>query len=280
MAKSKGLGRGLDALFGDEAKKEDVQGIKIKDIEQNPGQPRRSFDELALEELAESIRQNGVITPIAVRQTGETYQIIAGERRWRAARMAGLSHIPAVVLDVDERMAYQYALVENLQRQDLNPIEEAKGFQRLMEDFSLTQEQAADRVGKSRSAVANSVRLLQLPAIVRSMVENGDITGGHARALLALGTVEQMEKAARQIARERLSVRQTEELVRQMSKKRVERSPAPETFYIKELERELEQATSHKISIAHGKKRGKLTVEYYGNEDLERICRAIRQIEK
>lgn len=278
MAKPKGLGRGLDALFGDEVKKEEVQGIKINDIEQNSQQPRRHFDETALLELAESIRHNGVITPIAVRKTGETYQIIAGERRWRASRMAGLSHIPAVVLDVDEQTAYQYALVENLQRQDLNPIEEAVGYQRLMEDFSLTQEQAAERVGKSRSAVANVLRLLSLPKGVREMVEEGRLSAGHARALLGMPNHALMLDAARQVIEQQLSVRQTESLVKASVRQRTQRAPSDNALYIRDLERQMEADTGHKITVQHGKDRGKLTIEYYGNEDLDKICAALKRL--
>ena len=280
MAKSKGLGRGLESLFGEQVQNGEVRGIKINDIEQNENQPRRVFDEVSLSELAESIRENGVITPIAVRKTGDTYQIIAGERRWRASRLAGLTHIPAVVLDVDERTAYQYALVENLQREDLNPIDEAKGYRKLMEDFGLTQEQAAGQVGKSRSAVANSLRLLTLPPIVRGLVEIGDLSEGHARAILGLSNKDEIEKAARHVLRERLSVRQAEEYVRAAGREKRQKQPSPDGVYIKELERSLESETGHKISIIHGKKRGRLTIEYFGNEDLERICQAIKGLEK
>ncbi len=278
MAKSRGLGKGLDELFGESSALENVTGLKISSIEPNPGQPRRNFDELALAELADSIRQSGVITPIAVRQTGDTYQIIAGERRWRASRMAGLTHIPAVVLDVDADTAFRFAMIENLQREDLNPIEEARGYQKLMDTFMLTQEQASLQVGRSRSAVANSLRLLALPATVRAMVENGDLSGGHARALLALPSADDMEKAARLIIRERLSVRQAEDLVKKLCKNKQEKKQSPDAMYIRDLQREMESVTGHKIAIAHGRKKGKLSIEYYGNSDLEKICEALKKL--
>ena len=182
MAKAKGLGRGLDALFGPEetaAASAAPVGIPLRNIEPNPNQPRRNFDEAALAELAESIRENGVITPVTLRKTGDTYQIIAGERRWRASRLAGLTEIPAIVLDVDENTAYALALIENLQREDLNPMEEAEGYQALMNLSGLTQEQAAQKVGKSRPAVANALRLLNLPEQVSRIVRNGGISAGH-----------------------------------------------------------------------------------------------------
>lgn len=280
MTKNKGLGRGLDSLFGEESHKEEIQGIKINDIEPNPNQPRRTFDDIALEELADSIRENGVVTPITVRKTGSTYQIIAGERRWRACRIAGLTHIPAYVVDVEDKMAYQMALVENLQREDLNPIEEAKGYQSLMDNFSFTQELVSQKVGKSRSAVANSLRLLALPVTVRSMLEEGLISEGHGRALLGLSDQEAIENAARTVIRERLNVRQTEELVKKYGKRVKEKENAPEEIYVRDLEHELESLTGLRVTINHGKKKGRLSIEYYGNDDLEDICNALKSIQR
>ena len=284
MAKPKGLGKGLDALFGDGIPPEDVRGIKLNDIEPNPHQPRQIFDESALSELAESIRQNGVIMPIAVRQTGETYQIIAGERRWRASRMAGLKTIPAVILDVDENTAKLLTLVENLQREDLNPLEEAEGYRQLMEDLGLTQEQAAERVGKSRSAVANAVRLLGLPEAVKSLLSDGMLTGGHARALLAIDDELVMEDAAQKVLAQGLNVRQTEELARRLSKWPLSPDPylppSPDAIYVRELEGRLMEAMGRKVVIRHGAKKGKLSIEYFGNEDLEQICQALQDVAK
>ena len=217
MAK-KGLGSGLDALFGSDADlKEDagLLNLPISKVEPAADQPRERFDPEALGELADSIRQHGVLQPIAVRALGGGYyQIIAGERRWRAAREAGLDMIPARVLEADDRSAKVLALVENLQRQDLNPVEQAKGLNSLMKDFGLTQEAAAEQVGFSRPAVANALRLLSLPEPVLAMLEEGSLTSGHARALLALGDEESICRAAELVVKEELSVRQTEELIK------------------------------------------------------------------
>lgn len=274
-----GLGRGLDALLGEEPT-QGATGIALRDIEPNPRQPRTYFDDAALAELAESIRQNGVITPITVRKTGQTYQIIAGERRWRASRLAGLDEIPAVVLDVDEQTAYVLALVENLQREDLNPIEEAEGYERLMEELTLTQEGVAERVGRSRPAVANALRLLALPEALRDLVVDGTLSAGHARALLPIADGERMYKAAQTVIERELSVRDTERLVKRLREEEQEK-PAPargDAIYIEELQRTLSHATGRKVTIHHGKKRGKMTIEYYGNEDLDVLCTAIRKL--
>lgn len=283
MTSGKGLGKGLSALFGEELNDDTPRSaIRLREIEPNPNQPRREFDPALLEELAESIRQNGVITPITVRRTGEkSYQIIAGERRWRAARLAGLDEIPAYILDADEREAYQYALVENLQRQDLNPIEEAMGYRRLMEDFGLSQEMAGEKVGRSRAYIANALRLLNLPQSVIDMVASGALSAGHGRALVPLAE-EQALEAAKRILEQELSVRETEKLVKRMQ----EAAQTPDTpkktddtaMYVRELERTLTSATGHRITIAHGRRKGRLTIEYYGNDDLERVCAALNQI--
>lgn len=274
-----GLGRGLDALLGEESV-QGAAGIPLRDIEPNPHQPRTYFDEGALAELSESIRQNGVITPITVRKTGETYQIIAGERRWRASRLAGLEEIPAVVLEVDEQTGYLLALIENLQREDLNPMEEAEGYKRLMDELSLTQEGVAERVGRSRPAVANAMRLLALPEQVRDLVVDGTLSAGHARTLLPLSDGERMYKVAQTVLERDLSVRDTERLVKRLCEEEEEK-PAPargDAIYIEELQRTLSQATGRKVTIHHGKKRGKMTIEYYGNEDLDVLCAAIRKL--
>ena len=274
-----GLGRGLDALLGEESV-QGAAGIPLRDIEPNPHQPRTYFDDGALAELSESIRQNGLITPITVRKTGETYQIIAGERRWRASRLAGLEEIPAVVLEVDEQTGYLLALIENLQREDLNPMEEAEGYKRLMDELSLTQEGVAERVGRSRPAVANAMRLLALPEQVCDLVVDGTLSAGHARTLLPLGDGERMYKVAQTVLERDLSVRDTERLVKRLCEEEEEK-PAPargDAIYIEDLQRTLSQATGRKVTIHHGKKRGKMTIEYYGNEDLDVLCAAIRKL--
>ena len=284
MTPGKGLGKGLTALFGEELTQDDsLRTLKLRDVEPNPNQPRREFDPAALEELAESIRQNGIITPITVRKVDDRYQIIAGERRWRASRMAGLEDIPAYVLEVDEREAYQYALVENLQRQDLNPIEEALGYRRLMDDYGYSQEKAGEKVGRSRPYITNALSLLSLPQLICDMIASGALSAGHGRALVVLDEQKAME-AAKSILEKDLSVRETEALVKRM----LEDSPDAEeekkedavAMYVRELERSLASSTGHKISIKHGRKKGKLTIEYYGNDDLDKICAALNKIEK
>ena len=283
----KGLGGGLSNLFGDDAAAslsengaaDSITQLPLTKIERNPNQPRKKFDQQALEELAESIRLHGVITPITVRH-GEKdgyYQIIAGERRWRAARLAGLKEIPAMVLEASEGEVMELALIENLQRQDLNPIEEAEGYDRLMQQFGLTQEEVANRVVKSRSAVANALRLLGLPDEVRTMVADGKLSGGHARAVLAVSDEDKRVEAARQMVG--MSVRQAEALAKRLNKKPSVKPPQPEAFsvdYVADVEKELESVLGRKISIQQGKNSGQLTLEYYGADDLERLIDALR----
>ena len=280
MTSGKGLGKGLSALI--EVEEEPlVRGIRLRDIDPNPNQPRREFDPVALSELEESIRQNGVITPITVRRAGERYVIIAGERRWRAARAAGLNEIPAYVLDTDEDESFRLALVENLQRQDLNPIEEAMGYRKLISDLGLSQEAVSEKVGRSRPYITNSLRLLTLPEPVREMLASGALTAGHGRALAALDE-KKANEAAKAVIEGDLSVRETEKLVKRLLEGKDKQEPKKDDtllLYVRDLERRLASATGHRIAIKHGKKKGKLTIEYYGNEDLERICDALSRIE-
>lgn len=285
----KGLGGGLSNLFGDttvvdlktETSADSVSKIAVSRIEPNPGQPRKVFAQEALDELAESIRLHGVITPITVRAGKKEgyYQIIAGERRWRAARQAGLDEIPAMVIEASESEVLELALIENLQRQDLNPIEEAEGYEQLMRDYGLTQEQVAQRVVKSRPAVANALRLLQLPGEVRTMVSRGELSGGHARAVLAVAEEDKRVEAAKQMAG--MTVRQAEALAKRMNKKPAEPKPQESDFsvnYIAALEKELESVLGRKICIQQGKNSGQLTLEYYGADDLERLTEALRAL--
>lgn len=275
-----GLGKGLDALFIDNTTDNGPVTLRISEIEPNRSQPRKEFDEAALADLADSIREHGVIQPLLVRPLPSGgYQLVAGERRWRASRMAGLSEVPVVIRELSDHETMELALIENLQRQDLNPIEEAEGYERLMKQFGLTQEQVAKRVVKSRSAVANALRLLALPTEVRTMVSEGEISGGHARAVLAVNEADKRVEAARQMVG--LSVRQSEALAKRMNKKTVEKpeqSPEVSVDYIAELEKELEGALGRKISIQQGKHSGQLTLEYYGAEDLERLSEALRNL--
>ena len=275
----KGLGSGLDALFGSDADlKEDagLLNLPISKVEPAADQPRERFDPEALAELSDSIRQHGVLQPIAVRALGGGYyQIIAGERRWRAAREAGLDTIPARVVEADDRSAKVLALLENLQRQDLNPVEQAKGLNSLMKDYGLTQEAAAEQVGFSRPAVANALRLLSLPEPVLAMLEEGSLTAGHARALLALGEEELICRTAERVVKEELSVRQTEELIKRRKAAPKKGKETQRSIYVRDLEERLGSHWNRKVRITEGKRRGKLEIEYYGNEDLDRLLAAM-----
>ena len=286
-AKQRGLGRGLGALIGDfqeEPESVAVTKLPLQKVEPNPGQPRRTFDEEELQALADSIAAHGILQPLAVRASGGGfYQIIAGERRWRAARMAGLSEVPVVVLEADDRTVMELALVENLQRQDLNPMEEAEGYQRLMKEYGLTQEEAAARVGKSRPAVANALRLLLLPEEVRSLVEDGTISAGHARAILSLPAARLQKAAAQKIVALRLSVRQAEAMCKRMlqEEEKPEPKPAPLTVdYVAECEKSLTRRLDRKVRIVNGKRKGRFELEFYGQEDLQRLYDALLALGK
>ena len=276
---AKGLGRGLSALFGDDPVVEDVSSsgstLRISDIEPNPGQPRRHFDPEALQTLAESIRENGLLQPVVVRR-GENglYQIIAGERRWRACRLAGLTEIPAVILDADDLRAAQLALIENLQREDLNPIEEASGYQTLIETFGLTQEEAAQRVGRSRPAVANSLRLLALSQDLRAMVEQGRLSAGHARALLAIPDENLRREAAEYAVEQGLTVRELERYVKKLTAPEAAASAGRDSsaqLYVHAVSQRLSQSLGRRITLKPGRKKGKIEIEYYSNDELDTL---------
>ena len=286
MAAQKGLGKGLGALLGDFAEepqeKSAYQSLPIYKVEPNPDQPRKDFDPEELENLAESIRVHGLIQPLTVREmpTGY-YQIIAGERRWRAARLARLSEVPVVIIEADDRKAMELALIENLQRQDLNPVEEALGYKSLMKDYGLTQEEAAARVGKSRPAVANALRLLGLNPEVLELVRSGSLTAGHARAIASLKSEKKQQKAAKKVIALSLSVRQTETLCKNM-----EKEPAPkkeEVFavdYVAECEKSLSKRLGRGVKIVNGKRKGRFELEFYGQEDLQKLLDALMKLEK
>ena len=286
MASQKGLGKGLGALLGDFAdepqEKSAYQSLPIYKVEPNPDQPRKEFDPEELENLAESIRIHGLIQPLTVREmpTGY-YQLIAGERRWRAARLAKLSEVPVVVIDADDRKAMELALIENLQRQDLNPVEEALGYKTLMEDYGLTQEEAAARVGKSRPAVTNALRLLGLNPEVLELVRTGSLTAGHARAIAGLKSEKKQLEAAKKVIALSLSVRQTETLCKNM-----EKEPAPkkeEVFavdYVAECEKSLSKHLGRGVKIVNGKCKGRFELEFYGQEDLQKLLDALMKLEK
>ena len=286
MASNKGLGKGLGALLGDfseEAVESSAyQILPIYKVEPNPDQPRRDFDEEELQALADSISVHGVIQPLTVRQmpTGY-YQIIAGERRWRAARLANLSEIPVVIVEADDKKAMELALIENLQRQDLNPVEEALGYQALIEEYGLTQEEAAGRVGKSRPAVANALRLLGLSPAVLEKLKNGELSAGHARAILTLKTEKKQQEAAKKIIALALSVRQAETLCKNMNKESApKKEPVFAVDYVAECEKNLSKQLGRGVKIVNGKRKGRFELEFYGEEDLQRLLEALMTLGK
>ena len=281
--KPSGLGRGLGALLGDDVMKTESSGslsLPISQVETCSSQPRKRFDDESLQELADSISQHGIIQPLTVRKLSSGYyQIIAGERRWRAARLAGLQEVPVIVIEADDRKAAERAMIENLQREDLNPMEEAAGFQSLIESYHMTQEEAAQRVGKSRSAVTNALRLLGLTPSVRKLVEEGKLSAGHARALVPLSPSLQ-ESAANAIVSGGLSVRQTEALVKRLSaeKKKAQVKDPDEVDYLAEAQNELKARLCRGVKIVPGRKKGRIELEYYGVDDLNDLLDALAVI--
>ena len=281
-----GLGKGLGALLGDAALRtdtsENLQSLPLSQVECNADQPRKRFDDAALDELADSIREHGILQPLTVRRLGTGYyQIIAGERRWRAARLAGLTEVPAIVIEADDRKTTELALIENLQREDLDPLEEAEGYKKLMDSYQMTQEDVANRVGKSRSAVANALRLLGLCPEVRELVEEGKLSGGHARALLPLGATLQ-KKAAQEVVAGGLSVRQTEALVKKLSAKpKTKKEEDTEAVnYAKLAASELTDKLGRGCRIVAGRKKGRIELDYYGVDDLNDLLEALALIKK
>ncbi len=286
LASQKGLGRGLGALLGDYEPEtgpdSPYRTLPIYKVEPNPDQPRRDFDPEELQQLADSIALHGLIQPLTVRLAPSGYyQIIAGERRWRAARMAGLSEVPAVIVEADDRKAMELALIENLQRQDLNAVEEAMGYQSLMEVYGLTQEEAARQVGKSRPAVANALRLLGLCPEVLDMVRQGKLSAGHARAILTLKTPKKQQQAAQRIAALGLSVRQAELLCKNMSQEPKKEAEAPLSVdYVAECEKSLSKHLGRGVKIVNGKRKGRFELEFYGQEDLQVLLDALMKLQK
>lgn len=283
--KQRGLGTGLNALFvGDElmaeSEKEQIT-LPIGRIEPRKDQPRRVFDPVAINELADSIREYGLIQPITVRALDKGYyQIIAGERRWRAAREAGLKEVPVRILEADDKTAMELALVENLQREDLNPMEEAQGYKKLMEDYALTQEEVSARVQKSRSAVANALRLLNLGKKLSGWVEEGKLSAGHARALLPLADEKLREKTAEEIVRKGLSVRQTETLVASLLKEPKAPQKAPAVDYVKEAEKRLTDSLGRSVKFTGSQKKGRICLEFYNADDREALMSALIAMDK
>lgn len=286
MASPKGLGKGLGALLGDEldvsTENTPYRMLPIYRVEPNPEQPRQDFDPEELQALSDSIAIHGIIQPLTVRELNTGYyQIIAGERRWRAARMAQLSEVPVVVIEADDKKACELALIENLQRQDLNPVEEALGYQSLIDDYGLTQEEAAERVGKSRPTVTNALRLLGLCPEVLERLRKGELTAGHARAILSIKNEKKQQEAAQKICALGLSVRQAELLCKNMTKE-----PTPEKEvtlaidYVAECEKSLSKHLGRGVKIVNGKRKGKFELEFYGQDDLQALLDALMQIKK
>ena len=287
MAMRKGLGKGLGALIGDyneqpDAPSEGAVTLPLQKIEPNPLQPRKTFNPEELDSLADSIRMHGIIQPLTVRRLPSGfYQIIAGERRWRAARLAGLTDVPVVVIEADDKKAMELALIENLQRADLTPIEEARGYQQLIGEYGLTQEQVADRVSKSRPAVANAMRLLSLPDELLALVEEGKLTAGHARAILSLKEKPQQLAVAQKVIHLQLSVRQTEAMCKKLSKAVKTPEPKPGVVdYLAECEKSLSRRLGRGVKIVSGKRKGRIELEYYGQDDLQQLYDALHTIRK
>jgi ParB-like partition proteins len=290
MNKSRGLGKGLGALIPELAEENqnlDAQlEININDIQTNPYQPRKEFTDEKLNELAESIKIHGIIQPLLVREIDGKYQLIAGERRLRAAKLVGLTEVPVVIREMSDQAMMEVALVENLQREDLNPIEEADAYQRLINEFQLTQDEIAKKVGKSRPAIANTLRLLNLPMDIQTELAKGTLTMGHARALLSLKTLDEQKQISSQIQTQELSVRETEELIRQLNtpqtvsretKKSATKSSAGKDPNVVEIEDELQQIFGTKVLIKSLGAGGKIEIDYYSDEDFERICEILTQ---
>ena len=280
-----GLGRGLNALLGDPGLPDQNEGsisLPISQVEPGLNQPRKRFDEDALSDLADSIRVHGIIQPLTVRRLATGYyQIIAGERRWRAAKAAGLQEVPAVIIEADDRKVMELGLIENLQREDLNPAEEARGYRTLMEEYGLTQEQVAQQMGKSRPAITNTLRLLALPEEVMALVEEGSLSAGHARAILGAPSPALQKEAAKRVVESQLSVRQTEALVKALQKEKKEKAKpdGPDlSLYLGELEKDLSGRLGQKVKIAHKGKKGRIELEYYNEQDMEALLALLQHL--
>lgn len=289
MAKKSGLGKGLSAILSDKYDSQALESLensdssqvvelKIVDVEPNKDQPRKEFDKEKLDELADSISKHGVIQPIIVTKKGSTYQIVAGERRWRASKQAGLKKIPAIVRDYDEIKVMEVALIENLQREDLNPVEEALGYKSLMDNFSLTQDKISERVGKSRSAVANSLRLLNLPEKVLKMLEKGEISTGHAKVILSVANKNEQVQIAELVAEKQMTVRETESFIKNKSKskKSASKMSAEVKMAIKDMENSFSKYFGTKVKIKETNGKGKIEISYYSHDEFERISEILK----
>ena len=279
----KGLGKGLGALIST-AEADDISGVKelrINEIEPNAGQPRKHFNDEKLAQLAESIKQHGVVQPLIVQKDGNTYKIVAGERRWRASRLAGLQTIPVIIRDLSSKQVMEIALIENLQREDLNPIEEAEAYEKLMDEYGMTQEEISVTVGKSRPAIANSIRLLSLQDTIKKMVIAGDITSGHARALLSIEDKAVQLKAVEEIIKKGLNVRDTELLVKRLTAlpKSIKKKNEQDVEY-QVIEERFREVFGTKVKIMNNKKNGKILIEYYSMDELDRIINIVEKMSK
>lgn len=283
-AKKSALGKGLGALIpetndiktNETEKKNSIEEIDVSRIIPNEDQPRKNFDEEKLSSLAESIKENGIIQPIVVIKENEFYKIVAGERRWRAAKLAGIKKVPIIEKNLNDKEIMELSLIENLQREDLNPIEEAEAYKKLMEEFNLTQEAISTKVGKSRPVIANSLRLLNLSEKIKQYLIEGTISEGHGRILLSVDDKELQYEVAKKIIDEGLNVRQTEKIIKEIEKnKKNNKKPAQKDIYIKDMENRLKNALGTKVIISKGKKKGKIEIEYYSQEDLERLIEMI-----
>lgn len=287
MAKQRGLGKGLDALFSDNSVEDlgtppSPVTLRLTEIEPNREQPRKTFDQKALDELAESIKKNGVLQPLLVRPLSDgSYQLVAGERRWRASRIAGLTEVPVIIKEMTDEQAMEIALIENLQREDLNPIEEAEGLQLLISRYNLTQDEAAARVGRSRPAVTNSLRLLKLPDEILEMTKTGDISAGHARALLGFSSKEEMMQTAKEIKDKDLSVREIEKRIQESQKpeKKTARKKKTADVFYSEAELALSNSLGRKVKVIKGRKGGHLEIEFFDKDDLKKLAQELDRAE-
>jgi ParB family chromosome partitioning protein len=275
----KGLGKGLGALLGtDEPENKGVIEVRINEIEPNTDQPRKTFDDEKLAALAESIKQHGIVQPLIVQQDGNMYRIVAGERRWRAARLAGIDTVPVIVRDLSDRQVMEVALIENLQREDLNPVEEAEAYEKLISEFGMTQEEVASIVGKSRPAVTNAIRLLSLSDDIKTRLISGEISSGHARALLAIDDAKLQLKAMQEIIEKEMSVRETEKLIKQFTAQKKQKAPKRPDADYQAIEERFREIFGTKVKIMNNKKNGKILIEYYSQDELDRIINLVENI--
>lgn len=294
-AKNRGLGKGLEALFSnseidtkeinsekaDEIKAQGIEFIDINNIKPNENQPRKSFDDEKLQELANSIKEHGLIQPVILRQAEKGYEIVAGERRWRACRKAGLKEIPCMIKDLTDEQNMLVAIIENMQREDLNPIEEAEGLNQMISSFGMTQEEVSKSVGKSRPYITNSLRLLKLPQEVRNMVSEGKLTTGHARAIAGIGDQEKQIKLAEFVLQKELSVREIEKLIKEehSSKKKNPRRKAEKSADVKRVEEDLKHIMGTKVNLNQSGRKGRIEIEYYSRDELERLIELLKTLQ-